>query len=220
MQALKNNLWKIILGVIVIVGIFCAGIFTGRNTVSTEIKYIKGDTVRDTIMLPSPSEERPPVDTMDIIHQCIKDGIYAELWPERTDTLIVNDTVFVTPDLSDTLAMLADWATYRAYSDTLFSNDTSGHFDYNAVVQYNRMMFFSYNYTPVHKETTSFKDGSKIVSPFVGMAYMVNFGENKNPMLQFNAGIFIRERYGIYAIYQRGLTNNSDYFGAGVSYKF
>lgn len=220
MQALKDNLWKIILGVIVIVGIFCAGIFTGRKTVSTEIKYLPGETVRDTMLLPSPSEERPPVDTLDIINQCIRDGIYAELWPERVDTLIINDTITIVPDLSDTLAILADWATYRAYSDTLFSNDTSGHFDYNAVVQYNRMTFFSYNYTPVHRETTKFKDGSKIVSPFVGMACMVNFGENKNPMLQFNAGVYIREKYGIYAIYQRGLTLNNDYLGAGISYKF
>lgn len=213
------NGWKIAVYCIVVIVIFILGIFTGRKTVRTEIEYVRGETITDTVFLPSAVEERPPVDTLGIIEQCIADGIYSDIWPERIDTLLSTDTVYM-PTAADTSAILADWATRRTYSDTLFNSEESGHFDYYAEVQYNRLMNFSYRHIPVTKQITEIKDGSKILSPFIGMGYSVNTIGDKNPMLLLNAGLFVKEKYGIYIMYQRGLVLNDDYIGGGITYKF
>ena len=44
--------------------------------------------------------------------------------------------------------------------------------------------------------------------------------EIKNPMIQVNGGVFFNEKYGIQAIYQRGVKLDNDYVGAGFIYKF
>lgn len=217
--AMRVNYWKIAVYCIAVIGIFALGIFTGRRTVRTEVEYIKGDTVTDTLFLPQPVEEKHPVDTLGIIEQCIADGIYSDLWPERRDTLLYRDTIYV-PTAADTSAILSDWATRRFYSDTLFNSEESGYLDYCAEVQYNRLLNFSYRHIPVTKHVTEIKDGSKILSPFIGMGYSVNTGGDKNPMLLLNAGLFVKEKYGIYAMYQRGLVLNNDYVGGGIIYKF
>lgn len=216
---MKINGWKIAVYCIITVGIFALGIVAGRKTVRTEVEYIKGEAVTDTVFLPSPVVETRPVDTLGIIERCIADGIYSDIWPERVDTLLTMDTVYV-PTAADTSAILSDWATRRIYSDTLFNSDESGHFDYCAEVQYNRLMNFSYRHIPVTKHVVEIKDGSKILSPFVGMGYSVNIGGDKNPMLLLNAGLFVKEKYGVYAMYQRGLVLNDDYIGGGIIYKF
>ena len=217
--AMRVNYWKIAVYCIVVIGIFALGIFTGRRTVRTEVEYIKGDPVTDTLFLPPPVEESRPVDTLGIIEQCIADGIYSDLWPERRDTLLCRDTIYV-PTAADTSAILSDWATRRFYSDTLFNSEDSGYLDYCAEVQYNRLLNFSYCHIPVTKHVTEIKDGSKILSPFVGLGYSVNIGGDKNPMLLLNAGLFVKEKYGVYAMYQRGLVLNDDYIGGGIIYKF
>lgn len=216
---MRVNYWKIAVYCIAVIGIFALGIFTGRRTVRTEVEYIKGDTVTDTLFLPQPVEEKHPVDTLGIIEQCIADGIYSDLWPERRDTLLYRDTIYV-PTAADTSAILSDWATRRFYSDTLFNSEESGYLDYCAEVQYNRLLNFSYRHIPVTKHVTEIKDGSKILSLFIGMGFSVNTGGDKNPMLLLNAGLFVKEKYGVYAMYQRGLVLNDDYIGGGIMYRF
>ena len=219
---MKVNVWKIVVYAIVAIGLVVAGYFLGRNTkTETKIEYIKGETITDTLYLPPIAEEIPPVDTLDIIKQCIADGLYKDLWPEKK--IIVNDTIIITEPLTneDTLAILKDWATKRTYSDTLFTNDTIGTVKYSAEVQYNRMSMMSYEYTPVFKQITQTQIKNKLVSPFLGIAYITNpWGNDRNHLIQVEGGMYFKEKYGIYGIYQRGLIFTDDYIGFGLMYKF
>lgn len=216
---MKLNVWKLIVYVIIALGILVGGFFLGRKT-HKEVEYIKGDTITDTLKVPYPVKEIVPADTLDIIKQCIKDGIYADLFPPKTDTLFIKDTLYL-PSKEDTAAIIKDWGTKRFYQQTLFDGETTGHFDYSAEVQYNRLTNFSYNYTPVIKKETEVKTYTKTLSPFIGISYLSNpWDETKNPMVQLNAGLFLREKIGVNLIYQRGFVLKNDYVGAGVLYKF
>jgi hypothetical protein len=39
-------------------------------------------------------------------------------------------------------------------------------------------------------------------------------------VIQINGGIFIKEKYGIQAMYQRGFVDKNDYVGGGFLFKF
>ena len=156
-----------------------------------------------------------PVDTLGIIQQCIKDGIYRELWPEKvvTEYIEVNKT--------DTTAIMQDWATKRFYTETLFNNDKQGSCTFDAEVQYNRLKMIDYAYSPIVQTVTETKYVTKLFSPFIGVSYLINpWDEIKNPMAQLNGGFYIKEKYGIQAIYQRSFKLNNDYVGTGFIYKF
>lgn len=215
------NWWKIALIIIMAFAIFGLGLYLGGKKNNTpKVEYIPGEPITDTLYLPSPVEEVPPPDTLDIIKQCIKDGIYAELWPERVDTLYISDTCYI-PAPEDTTRIIRDWATKRTYGEVLFNDDKQGYFDYSAEVQYNRLASFTYNFTPVTKEVTQVKAQTKFISPFVGIHYLTNpWDDIKNPSIQLNAGVFLKETYGISLLYQRGFTLNNDYVGAGFVIKF
>ena len=196
------------------------GFFLGRKTIKepeTKIvtEYIEGEKITDTLYYPKPYKVVVPVDTLGIIQQCIKDGIYRELWPEKvvTEYIEVNKT--------DTTAIIQDWATKRFYTETLFNNDKQGTCTFDAEVQYNRLKIIGYTYSPIVQTVTKTKYVTKLFSPFIGVNYLINpWDEIKNPMVQLNGGFYIKEKYGIQAIYQRGFKLNNDYIGAGLIYKF
>lgn len=215
------NCWKIALIVLVAFALFGLGLWVGtKHDSEPQIIYTPGETITDTLYLEKPSEEVPPHDTLDIIKQCIKDGMYADLWPERVDTLWMRDTCYV-PTPEDTTRIMRDWVTKRFYSNVLFNDEKQGYFDYSAEIQYNRLSSFSYNFTPVVKEVTQTKTYTKFMSPFVGLYYLTNpWDEVKNPSIQINAGVFLKDRYGISILYQRGFTVDNDHIGAGLLIKF
>lgn len=214
------NQWKILFYIVCVFGILTLGFFLGRKTVKEpEVKivteYIEGEKITDTLYYPKPYKVVVPVDTLDIIQQCIKNGIYKELWPEKivTEYIEVNKT--------DTTAIMQDWATKRFYTETLFNNDKQGTCTFNAEVQYNRLKMINYTYSPIVQTVTETKYIIKSFSPFIGISYLINpWDEIRNSMVQLNGGFYIKEKYGIQAIYQRGFKLNNDYIGAGFIYKF
>ena len=116
---------------------------------------------------------------------------------------------------------MQDWATKRFYTDTLFNNDKQGTCTFDAEVQYNRLKMIDYSYSPIVQTVTETKYVTKLFSPFIGVSYLINpWDEIKNPMVQLNGGLYIKEKYGVQAIYQRGLKLNNDYVGVGFIYKF
>lgn len=216
---MTSKQWKILFHIFVIIGIFFSGFFVGRNTIEvkteTKIEYIKGDTIEKIINNPVPEYIEMPIDTIDIIKQCIKDGIYTELWPER----IVTEVVEITKE--DTTKIMQDWATKRVYDETLFSNDSIGSCDVKAEVQYNRMRLLGYTYTPVVKREIETKYMVKTFSPFIGGGYMNNlWEENRDPSLLLTGGVFVKEKYGIQLQFVHGLNTKKDYFGTSFLYKF
>lgn len=211
--------WKFLFYTTIVIGLLVLGFFIGRKTIKepeTKIvtEYIQGETKTDTLYYPKPYKVEVPVDTLGIIQQCIKDGIYKELWPEK----IITEYIEVTKD--DTTEIMKDWASKRLYTETLF-NDETGTCSINTEVQYNRMTLLGYSYSPITQTVTETKYITKAFSPFVGISYLTNpWDEIKNPMLQINGGIYFNEKYGIQAIYQRGFKLDNDYVGAGFIYKF
>ena len=211
--------WKNLFYVICAISILTFGFFLGRKTIKEpetkiEIEYLPGETITDTCYIVKPYKVDTPIDTLGIIQQCIKDGIYKELWP----TKVVTEYVEVSKE--DTTAIMKDWASKRYYAETLFENEY-GTCSFNAEVQYNRMKLIGYNYVPITQTVTETKYVTKAFSPFMGLAYLTNpWGEVRNPMVQINGGFYIKEKYGIQAIYQRGFVNKNDYVGFGFNYKF
>lgn len=218
---MKINWWKITLILLIAFALFGLGLYIGsKSNQEPKIEYVPGETITDTVYVKGPAIEIPPTDTLGIIKQCIKDGLYAHLWPEKTDTLWLRDTCYI-PTHEDTTKIVSDWATKRLYSDILFNDEKQGYFDYSMEIQYNRLSSFSYNFTPVIKETTHTKTYTKFISPFVGLYYLSNpWDEIKNPSIQVNAGVFLKEKYGISLLYQRGFTLDTDYVGGGLLFKF
>lgn len=208
----------------VIIGILIfsvIGFYLGRKTINsgtpkTEIVYIKGENITDSIPYPVPYEVIKPADTADIIRRCVRDGIYSELFPEK----IVTEYIEITKD--DTTEIIRDWGTKRLYSEQIFDIDTVGQCTINASVQYNRLTLLSYSYIPVTKVTTITNTKVKLFSPYIGAGVLVNndISDYMNLIPTVSAGFFIKERYGINVQYGKMLKNKNNLYGISLLYKF
>lgn len=216
---MKTKVSEIIFYFFIILIILSIGFYFGRTTIPTKIEtvteYIKGDTIRDTIYEIKPYKIIIPVDTVGIIKQCIKDGIYQELWPEKVITEIVEVTK------EDTTKIMNDWASKRFYNEVIFSNDSLGYCSIDAQVQYNRLKLLGYNYQAVTKRITETVYKTKLFSPYMGMGYVTNpWEEVRNSMIIINGGLFIKEKYGVQLNLLHSLQTKSDYIGGSFVYKF
>lgn len=208
----------------VIIGILIfsvIGFYLGRKTINsdtpkTEIVYIKGENITDSIPYPVPYEVIKPADTADIIRRCVRDGIYSELFPEK----IITEYIEITKD--DTTEIIRDWGTKRLYSEQIFDIDTVGQCTINASVQYNRLTLLSYSYIPVTKVTTITNTKVKLFSPYIGAGVLINndISDYMNLIPTVSAGFFIKERYGINVQYGKMLKNKNNLYGISLLYKF
>lgn len=216
MSALK---WKILFHIIMILIIFGGGFFTGRSTIKTKeihkTEYIKGDTVRDTIYQPKPYKVVEPVDTLNIIKDCIEKGIYQELWPEK----VITEYIEITKE--DSTKIVEDWSKKRMYNEILFQNDSIGTCNIKTEVQYNRIQNMDYIFVPINKTVTEKKQFVKTFSPFIGAGYLTKpRAEIPSSMLTVSGGFFIKEKYGLQLQFLHGLNNDEDYLGGSLLIKF
>lgn len=207
----KNAIKWILIGIFTI-GVWFLGFYLGRKKVKTIVKtkveYLRTE-VHDTILKPVPVKEYPPIDTLAIIQTCIRDGIYAELFPEREVEVIK-----YVPMESDSTAIMKDWATLREYCDTLIKSDTTGTFVLSTSIQYNRVKQYTYEYENVTKVIREKIYYTPSFSPFIGAGMLFN-GTGI-----VHGGFYIKEKYGISAIYQRDFPAKTNAYGAIFSYKF
>ena len=212
--------WIVVMAIFAVAAIWFTGFFVGRKTVKDPkpkvvTEYVKGETVHDTIVKPKPYAVKVPVDTADIIRQCVRDGIYAELFPVK----IVTKYIEVTRE--DTTVIMKDWATKRSYKEVLFDSDTAGSCDVTIEVQYNRIKGIGYNYKPVYKTVTVTKTERKFFSPFVGVGLVVSPHSGAVDLGgSIQAGAFFKDRGGVYLQYSRLAGTNRDVFGLGGTCKF
>lgn len=212
---------QIICVVIAIFAFGLIGFYLGRKTIATdkphtEVVYVKGDKITDSIPYPVPYEVIKPTDTADIIRQCVKDGIYTELFPEK----VITEYIEVTKD--DTTEIIRDWGTKRLYSEQIFDIDTVGRCTINASVQYNRLTLLSYNYIPVVKQVTTYENRVKLFSPYIGAGFLLDndISNYMNFIPTVNAGFFIKEKYGVNLQYGKMLKNKNNLYGISLLYKF
>lgn len=217
---MQINKWKIFAYIVAIIGFMLLGFYIGRATIDvkepeTIIKYEKGETITDSIPYPVPYEVIKPVDTANIIKQCVQDGIYFDLFPEKT----VVEYVEVTKE--DTLRIIEDWASKRLYKETLFDIDTLGKCIIDLSVQYNRMSLIGYTYTPVSKTITNNIYKVNTFSPFIGGGLlMIPKNDYCNLGFSIDGGFFIKEKYGLKLQYGHILNNErNNIFGASFLYK-
>jgi hypothetical protein len=215
------NKWKIAAYIVAIIGILLLGFYLGRTTIKnnipeTIVKYTKGEKITDSIPYPVPVNTIRPIDTANIIMQCVKNGIYYELFPEKTITEYIEITK------EDTSKILEDWATKRIYSEKLFDSDTIGSCIVNATVQYNRLSLLEYTYTPVIKQTIINSNKIKLFSPFIGGGFVLIPTKNYiNMGLNIDGGFFIKEKYGVKLQYGHMFDiERNNIFGASFIYKF
>ena len=218
---LHNKKFQLIFVGISVIIFGLLGFYLGRKTMKepnprTEIVYVKGKTITDSIPYPVPKYIIKPSDTADIIMACVRDGIYTELFPER----VVFEYVEIMKE--DTAEIIRDWGTKRMYSETLFDIDTVGKCVVDASVQYNRLSLLSYSYTPITKTVTITENRVKLLSPYVGFGVLIKngFSDYTNLMPTANAGFFIKEKYGINIQYGRDFGTSNNIYGVSLQYKF
>lgn len=218
----KNMNWKdIVAYVVIIIILLLIGFFIGRKTtegkVTVETKYITLPPIHDTVPDPYPIEVKKPIDTASIIQDCVKKGIYVELFPYKKET----DTVYTS---RDTAQIVYDWASVRKYKETLFNIDTLGKCEVDISVQYNRLDTMMYTYTPIQEQTTITKEKIRTVSPFIGVGVSTSVAPSgevgKHTSVDIEAGLFVKEKYGVGLEYQYEILNGSHNVGGMFYYKF
>lgn len=122
--------------IVIFICILVCGFMIGRCTSNkTTIKYIRGETIRDSIMLPFVVTETVPGEPQ---------------WLTKRDTMWRDSIVYISETI-DTMAILADWIKKRDYQNVLFDIDTIGKLTISASVQYNKLQSLKYEYVPIQK---------------------------------------------------------------------
>jgi hypothetical protein len=212
MENSKINWWKVAVYTIAIIMLLLTGFLLGRKTIEQpepDIVYLPGDTITITIDNP-PVPVKEVVDTANLIKNCVKNGLFYDLFPEK----VKDSIVYLTFTKEDTAKVFNDWATRREYNALqLFDIDTVGSATLNAVVQYNRIMNYGLDFVPVIKQVTVVKKTSKY-SPFIGA------GLSTLPSLNLSGGYFYGEKMGFLFNYQYDYTEKNHIIGAEVLIKF
>lgn len=136
--------------IIIGVAILIAGFFIGRATTtsSSTTKYIKGETVTNSVNVPTPYNVYIPA---------------VPSLPTKPDTIKVNTKEYIVLKV-DTAKIIANYILRKRYKTPLF-DDNNGKLIVSSVVQYNSLDSIAYSFTPITKEVTIIK--SKIFTPFV-----------------------------------------------------
>ncbi len=185
---MKNLIIVFIVGLII-------GFFIGRSTIKEgEVKYVKGDIVRDTVPVPYPVEVEVPK--------------YIKL-PMKKDTLWVDKVRYITEHI-DTATIIKDYIIERTYSLKVF-DDMNGKLDATAKVGYNKLLGFSYDYTPLQKHVI-IKE-KKLFTPFVSGSY------HTYKALGVGGGVFIKD-LGVEYLYNVSLGDIPNYHTIGLKVKF
>ena len=213
MKLYQKILLYISLVIIAFAIVFYLGVRVGKkevlDNIVTNTVYVPSEPIHDSIPVLIPVKEIIPPDTLNIIKECVKKGIYSELFPEK----IVDNIVYV-PDI-DSTAIVQDWATTRYYSETLFDSDTLGSCTVDATVQYNRLSNLKYKYSPVVKyNQVLYTEKERALSPFVGAGISTPVG------LTGQVGVFVKDDWGVSLTYNRDFIHKTDNFGLMCLYKF
>lgn len=187
------------------IGLLAIGFFIGRanqkTIVKTEKEYVKGDTIRDSILVPK---------TKDSIIYKPRDVV--QYLPSKSDTIWRDGKIVELQKNVDTSKIIAEYVKENRYSETLFDTDTSGKLVVNTGVQFNRQKYLSYQFTPVQKVVTNTVKKKNTFTPFIGASYnTLGYGGT-------GGGIFIKN-VGFEYKYLTNLKGSNGHEG-GIKIKF
>lgn len=180
----RNLVLLLLMGILsLLLGLFVGTKLTKEPEVKTvtEVRYIKGDTIVDSVYVDRPVVVKP--DTLDFLKACLEAG------------LVPKDTVQLT--IRDTIMVLNDWASKKHYEQTLWSTDTTGTCTVAVDLQYNNLQNLSYQYTPVYRQTSTVVVKQRLFQPYVG----AGISTSKDWLV--SAGAIFHQHYGVMATYQQ-----------------
>ena len=206
----KNYLIGILLTITLIVGFF-----VGRCTRQTKgvIRYVKGETIHDTIVIPHPIYVEIPSNPKYIYEY---------------DTLIIDNIEYISEKV-DTTAIIQDYILMRTYEFNVFNSDTLGKFDVKQQIGYNKLLSFDYTFTPISKQITQYRE--PLFTPFVTAGYSTNqtvlLGGGfyyKNIGLEYNMNVSTDRRFRLSDFENQNfidiLNDNRNYHTFKLNYKF
>jgi len=125
------------------------GFFVGRWTIGKQdVQYVKGDTVRDTLLVDNPYYIEIPA---------------KPLLPLKPDT--IDNTIYFKVD---TAKIISEYIKRNSYRKVMFDN-LDGKLTVDAVVQYNKLDRLAYEFTPIQKQTTITK--TRVLVPFISSSW-------------------------------------------------
>jgi len=149
---------KSYLKIAIVIVAFVVGFFLGRKTINVKekIEYVKGETIRDTITIPYPVDSEIPKEPK---------------LPLKKDTLYLDSLIFIVEKV-DTAEIIKDYITQKTYEFNLFNSPTLGKFDVKQQIGYNKLLSFDYDFTPMSKQITQFRE--PVFTPFITGGYSTN----------------------------------------------
>ena len=153
-KGISNRLALALLALGVITGIFI-GLTLNRPQYRETARYVQGETIRDTIVVPQPYRVEIP----KIVHL-----------PMRPDTVFLDNEIVIVERV-DTVQIIRDFVAINHYNFNVFDIDTVGILDVRQSIQYNRLRTFEYDFTPVFREITLTRQPRWAVTAGVGVGY-------------------------------------------------
>jgi len=172
------------LKIAIVIVAFVVGFFLGRKTINVEekIEYVKGETIRDTIVINEPTFVEIPSKPKYIY---------------KYDTIVVDNIQYISEKV-DTSAIIQDYILTRTYEFNVFDSEALGKFDVKQQIGYNKLLSFDYTFTPITKQVTQYRE--PLFTPFVTGGY------STNKSLIMGGGIYIKN-LGIEYNYNIKLSN-------------
>lgn len=206
---------KLYLKTAIVIVAFVVGFFLGRKTIDVEEKvtFVKGETIHDTIVINEPTFVEVPAKPKYIY---------------KYDTLIIDNIQYISEKV-DTSAIIQDYILMRTYDFNVFNSPTLGKFDIRQQIGYNKLLSFDYNFTPITKQVTQFRE--PLFTPFVTAGYSTNqtvlLGGGfyyKNIGLEYNMNVSTDRRFRLSDFENQTfidiLNDNRNYHTFKLNYKF
>ena len=203
------------LKIAIVVVAFVVGFSLGRKTIYVEekIEYVKGETIRDTIVISQPTFVEIPSKPKYIY---------------KYDTIVVDNIQYISEKV-DTSAIIQDYILMRTYEFNIFNSPTLGKFDVKQQIGYNKLLSFDYTFTPVSKQITRYRE--PLFTPFVTVGYSTNqtvlLGGGfyyKNIGLEYNMNVSTDRRFRLSDFENQNfidiLNDNRNYHTFKLNYKF
>ena len=190
MKTLFLKYW-IYLVVFVIAGFI--GLLIGRSNTTESIKYVKGETVTDTIYKEKIILVKSEIPKIPIL-------------PTKTDTIFKDGKPVFTYLKVDTAQIIANYVIKHTYKTVAF-DDNNGKLTLTPIVQYNELQSYGYEFTPITKVITK----TRTLIPFINASY--------NTMGYFGAGGGLYyHNVGVGVSYLTNFSNKG--LELGLHYKF
>jgi len=203
------------LKIVIVIVVFVVGFFLGRKTINVKEKvtFVKGETIRDTIVIPKPTFVEIPSNPKYIY---------------KYDTIVVDNIQYISEKV-DTSAIIQDYILMRTYEFNVFDSETLGKFDVKQQIGYNKLLLFDYTFTPITKQVTQFRE--PVFTPFVSAGYSTNqtvlMGGGfyyKNIGLEYNMNVSIDRRFRLSDFENQKfidiLNDNRNYHTFKINYRF